>query len=84
MEKLMKAMGQDVPENLRIFEINAGHPVVGAMNAIVGDETKKELLNQYTEMLYSQALILEGSKPRDPAAFAKNLSRLMMESLSKG
>ena len=84
MEKLLKAMGQDVPANLRIFEINADHPVVGAMNAIVGDETKRDLLRQYTEMLYSQALILEGSKPRDPAAFAKNLSRLMTESLSKG
>ncbi|MBA4371317.1 MAG: molecular chaperone HtpG [Thermodesulfovibrio sp.] len=84
MEKLMKAMGQDVPASLKIFEINPVHPVFDAMNAMLGDEAKKDQLREYTEMLYNQALILEGSKPRDPAAFAKTVSKLMVESLKQG
>jgi HSP90 family molecular chaperone len=32
-------------------------------------------------MLYDQALILEGSKPRNPAAFAKSMAKLMVDGL---
>ncbi len=84
MEKLMKAMGQDVPASLKILEINPGHPVFEAMNAMLDDESKKDLLKEYTDMLYNQALILEGSKPRDPAGFARTVSKLMVEGLKKG
>lgn len=84
MEKLMKAMGQDVPASLKILEINPGHPVFDAMNAMLDDESKKDLLKEYTDMLYNQALILEGSKPRDPAGFARTVSKLMVEGLKKG
>lgn len=84
MEKLMKAMGQDVPASPKIFEINPAHPVFEAMNAMLDDESKKDLLKEYTDMLYNQALLLEGSKPRDPAAFARTVSKLMVEHLKKG
>jgi molecular chaperone HtpG len=84
MEKLMKAMGQDVPASKKIFEINPGHPVFDAMNAMLDDESKKDVLKEYTDMLYNQALILEGSKPRDPAAFARTVSKLLVEGLKKG
>lgn len=83
MEKLLKAMGQEVPATKKIFEINPTHPVFDAMNALLGDESKQDLLKEYTEMLYNQALILEGSKPRDPAAFAKTVSKLMVEHLKQ-
>jgi len=84
MEKLMKAMGQDVPVSQKIFEINPAHPIFDAMNAMLDDESKKDLLKEYTDMLYNQALILEGSKPRDPAAFARTVSKLMVESMKQG
>lgn len=84
MEKLMKAMGQEVPPSLKIFEINPIHPVFDAMNALLGDESKKDLLKEYTDVLYNQALILEGSKPRDPSAFARTVSKLMVERLKQG
>ena len=32
MEKILKAMGQSVPDNKRILEINADHPLFAAMN----------------------------------------------------
>ena len=32
MEKILKAMGQDVPESKRILEINPDHPLFAAMN----------------------------------------------------
>jgi molecular chaperone HtpG len=84
VERLMKAMGQEVPAGERILEINPAHPVLETMNGIIQEEGKKELLDEYIELLYDQALLLEGSKLKDPAAFARSVSKLMVESGKKG
>jgi molecular chaperone HtpG len=83
MEKLMKAMGQEVPVSKRILEINPAHPVIGAMNALLEADDKDERVGEYVELLYDQALLLEGSKPKDPSAFAKALTKLMVENTKK-
>ena len=36
-------------------------------------------LKEYIGLLYDQALLLEGDRPRDPVAFAQALSKLMAE-----
>jgi len=81
MEKLLKSMGQDVPERKRILEINPSHPIFEAMNRIFEEDRKSKVLEDYTDLLYDQALLLEGSKPKDSAAFAKAISRLMVENV---
>ena len=79
MEKLLKSMGQDVPERKRILEINPTHPIFESMNKIFEEDRKNKTLADYTDLLYNQALLLEGSKPKDSAAFAKAISKLMVE-----
>ncbi len=79
MEKLMKAMGQHVPSSKRIMEINPEHPVFEAMNNIFAKDKNSPELDEYVSLLYDQALLLEGSKPKDPAAFAKAVAKLMVE-----
>ncbi|MEC4676932.1 MAG: molecular chaperone HtpG [Nitrospirota bacterium] len=79
MEKLMKAMGQDIPAAKRILEINPSHPVIETMNALFEDNKSSHLLEEFTDLLYNQALLLEGSKPKDPAAFAKAVADLMVD-----
>ncbi len=81
MEKLLKSMGQDIPERKRILEINPSHPIFEAMNKIFEEDRKSKVLADYTDLLYNQALLLEGSKPKDSAAFAKAISRLMVENV---
>jgi len=81
MEKLLKSMGQDVPERKRILEINSSHPIFEAMNKIFEEDRKSKVLEDYTDLLYGQALLLEGSKPKDSAAFAKAVSKLMVENV---
>ncbi|MBI3592307.1 MAG: molecular chaperone HtpG [Nitrospirae bacterium] len=79
MEKFLKAMGQDIPAHKRTLEINPLHPVFEAMNLIFAKDSKSPLLQEYIQLLYDQSVLLEGSKPKDPAAFAKSVSRLMVE-----
>ncbi len=83
MEKLLRSMGQDVPGSKRILEINPSHQVFEAMNRLLAEGGNEETLKEYIGLLYDQALLLEGSKIKDPAAFAKAVSKLMLESVKK-
>ncbi len=79
MEKMLKSMGQDVPSSKKILEINSEHPVVEALNKIFEKDKKSTILREYIDLLYDQALLLEGSKPKNPSAFANSVSNLMVE-----
>jgi len=81
MEKLLQSMGQDVPSNKRILEINPSNQVFEAMNALIETGGNEQVLKEYIDLLYNQALLLEGSKLKDPAAFAKAVTRLMSDKL---
>ncbi len=81
MEKILKAMGQSVPDSKKILEINADSPLFLAMNERFEKDGKSRVLEEYIGLLYDQALLLEGSRPKDPAAFAKAMVRLMADNL---
>jgi molecular chaperone HtpG len=81
MEKLLKSMGQDVPSDKRILEINPSNQVFEVMNALIEKGGNEQVLKEYIDLLYNQALLLEGSKLKDPAAFAKAVTKLMSEKI---
>ena len=83
MEKILKSMGQDIPEKKRVLEINPEHQVIAAINSIFEKDKTDSALQEYIKLLYDQALILEGSKPKDPTAFAKVITKLMVENAAK-
>jgi molecular chaperone HtpG len=79
MEQLLRSMGQEVPAQKRILEINPSHQVFEAMNNLIAAGGKEGLLSEYVDLLYNQALLLEGAKLKDPAGFAKTMAKLMFE-----
>ncbi len=79
MEKMLQAMGQEVPLRKKVLEINPAHPIFASMNRIFEKDSRAPILQQYTELLLDQALLLSGQKPKDPALFAKNIARLMVD-----
>ena len=74
MERMLRAMKQDVPHEKRTLEVNASHPLVQKMKDLSGDE-----LRDAVELLYDQALIAEGSAIPDPGRFSKLLTALMLK-----
>ena len=74
MERMLRAMNQDVPHEKRTLEVNASHPLVAKMKDLSGDELKDAV-----DLLYDQALIAEGSAVPDPARFTKLLTALMLK-----
>jgi len=62
-------MGQDVPERKKILEINPLHPIFDSMLEILGKDKDSAILKEYTSLIFDQALLLEGAKPKDPVLF---------------
>ncbi len=79
MEKMFRAMGQNVPQGQRSLEVNPNHPLIARMQVLFAADAKNDRLKEYVDLLYDQALLLEGDRPRDPVAFAKAMSKLMAE-----
>ena len=74
MIRMMRAMKQDVPEEKRILEVNATHPLVEKAKSLDGSDFADAV-----ELLFDQALIAEGSPVPNPSRFAKLLTALMMK-----
>ena len=71
--RVLREAGHDVPQQKRILELNAGHPVVKKL-ADIADEAR---FADWAALLYDQALLAEGSLPSDPAAFSRRVADLM-------
>ena len=78
MEKILNAMPTDDKVKAeKVLEINASHPVLEALKtAFVAD---KEKAKKYTELLYNQALLIEGLSIEDPVAFSNAICDLIAE-----
>ncbi len=81
LEQLMRAMGQDLPPQQRVLEVNAKHPLLRAMLRRFLADPADPRLDDYAGMLYDQALLAEGQAPRDPAAFARRVASVMAQTL---
>lgn len=79
MAKMFEAMGQDVPQGQRVMEVNPDHALIGKMKQVFASDKESLKLKEYIGLLYDQALLLEGDKPRDPVAFSESIARLMAE-----
>lgn len=77
MERIMKAMNQEMPPSKRILEINPDHPLLKSMHDLHEHAPEHEKLGEYAQLLYDQALLTAGMPVEDPLGFAKRLSNLM-------
>lgn len=74
MERIMSRMGGDMqaPKVKRILELNLKHPLFETMLSKPVEDQKT-----WSEILYNQALLNEGSELPDPGKFTKQISDLM-------
>ncbi len=79
MEKMMRAMNQEVPVQLRIFEINPDHALIKKMKAMFDGDPADRKLAGYVDLLFGQALLSEGSAPKNPQIFVRLVAELMVD-----
>ncbi|WP_189535072.1 molecular chaperone HtpG [Paludibacterium paludis] len=75
LERLLKSVGQKVEGSKPTLEINPEHVLVKRL----ADEQDESRASDLAQVLYDQALLAEGGKLEDPAAFVKRINRLMLE-----
>ncbi|HTH94322.1 MAG TPA: molecular chaperone HtpG, partial [Rhodocyclaceae bacterium] len=73
LARILKAAGQNAPDTKPILEINPHHPVVMRLKY----EEKK--FEDWSNVLFDQALLAEGGTLDDPATFVKRVNQLMLE-----
>lgn len=59
LEKMMKAMGQEVPVQKRILDLNLKNPLVNLMKNEFDKDMKSEKLKELIDYSYNQAILLE-------------------------
>lgn len=78
MEKVLNAMPNDQKvEANKVLEINAAHPIFEKLTKLYDSDQDK--LKEYCDMLYTQAMLIEGMPIEDPVAFSNQVCRLMVD-----
>lgn len=78
MEKVLNAMPTDQKVKAeRVLEINAAHPIFETLKKLAATDPEK--LNAYTDLLYTQAMLIEGMPVEDPVAFSNAVCDLMTQ-----
>ena len=71
--RMLKAAGQNAPDMKPILEINPEHPLLAKLK---NDEAQ---FDDWTHLLFDQALLAEGGQLNDPASFVKRMNQLLLK-----
>ncbi len=76
MEKIMKSMptGEEIKADI-VLEINEKHPIADKLKSLYEDD--KEMLADYTKILYNQARLIEGMSIENPTELTNLICDLM-------
>lgn len=74
MERILKAAGQKITASKPTLEINPDHPLLQRMEG----ESDTGRFADWSQIICDQALLAEGGRLEDPAAFVKKLNRMFL------
>lgn len=77
LQRMLRAAGQKVPYMKPILEINPTHPLVQTL------KYENARFDDWTNLLFGQAVLAEGGSLQDPAAFVKLMNGMLLEKLNK-
>ncbi len=70
--RMLKAAGQQAPDTKPILEINPEHPLLLKL------KSDDKHFDEWTQVLFDQALLAEGGQLNDPAAYVKRINQLLL------
>lgn len=78
LQRLLQQAGQSVPQSKPILELNVAHPLVQGML----NEQNESAFEDWANLLFEEAQLLEGATLKEPSEFVKRLNRLLEPLLS--
>ncbi|NVO09184.1 MAG: molecular chaperone HtpG [Bacteroidales bacterium] len=82
MEQLLKGVNQIAPKASKILEINPHHPIFSMIEKVYKNENSAADLKNISEILFNQALLIEGYELENPVEFSNSLCTLMSKAYS--
>jgi len=73
LQRILKAVGQNVPQAKPILEVNPAHLIVQRL------KHEERRFDDWANLLFEQALLAEGGTLEDPAGFVRRVNELMIE-----
>ena len=77
MEQTFAEMNNPMFKARRILEINPHHELFAKLQQVHAAGKDSEEFKDYCDLLYTQALLIEGILPENPVAFAAKLAKMM-------
>ncbi|PSM37603.1 molecular chaperone HtpG [Streptomyces dioscori] len=81
LEKMYRAMGQQLPPVKRTLELNPAHPLIIALRTAYEANADDPALAEIAEVIYGSALLAEGGDLPDPARFTRLLNDRLTHAL---
>ena len=81
LEKMYRAMGQQLPPVKRILELNPEHPLVTGLRAAYERDADDPALAETAELVYDLALLAEGGELANPSRFTRLLADRLARTL---
>jgi len=75
LERILKAAGQNTPDNKPILEINPEHKLIEKLKKFEGTAD----FDEYTSVIFDQAMLSEGAQLDDPVGFVKKINRFLVK-----
>ncbi|MGS0685459.1 molecular chaperone HtpG [Nakamurella sp. GG22] len=82
LEKMYRAMGQELPKVKRTLELNPKHGLVTGLRSAHETRPDDAALADTAHLLYGMALLAEGGELAEPASFVALLSKRLESTLS--
>ena len=74
MQRILKEAGHAMPSSKPVLEINPDHPIVKKLDV----EKSKKKFDDWSDILFDQALLAEGGQLEDPSGFVMRMNKLML------
>ena len=75
LERILKAAGQNTPENKPTLEINTEHKLIKKLKTFEGTSD----FDEYASVIFDQAMLSEGGQLDDPVNFVKKINRFLVK-----
>jgi molecular chaperone HtpG len=82
MGRVLKVHQQFESNAKPVLEINPDHSLIKSLDKMAVDKTQLELLADAAELLFDQALIIQGEPLKDPSGFARRMSLFLGKGLA--
>lgn len=79
MEQILAEVNKSMFKANRILELNPNHEIFTVLNDLYEKAPDSEAFKDYCDLLYGQALLMEGIAPEDPISFAGKIAKLMAQ-----